>query len=135
MNVIDRAIEWMAPEHALRRMDARNRLQMIRRIKNSGYDESAASRKKNYGRGWNPANKSPQEDIDKNLPTLRARSRSLVTSAPLATSAIRTNRTNIVGSGIRPAPKIDFDRLNLSEEEAQRWQKNTQREFNVWAVS
>ena len=85
MNVIDRAIEWMAPEHALRRMDARNRLQMIRRIKNSGYDESAASRKKNYGRGWNPANKSPQEDIDKNLPTLRARSRSLVTSAPLAT--------------------------------------------------
>lgn len=135
MNAIDRAIEWMAPEHALRRMDARNRLQMIRKIKNSGYDESAASRKKNYGRGWNPANKSPQEDIDKNLPTLRARSRSLVTSAPLATSAIRTNRTNIVGSGIRPAPKIDFDRLNLSEGEAQRWQKNTQREFNVWAES
>lgn len=56
-------------------------------------------------------------------------------SAPLATSAVRTMRTNVVGSGLIPKPKIDSEFLKLSDEEAELWQKNTEKEFNIWAES
>lgn len=135
MNAVDRMMEVFFPCHALKRMDARTRLDMIHEIKNTGYSEGAASTKKHYGRGWNAISKSPQEDIDKNLPTMRMRSRNLVMTAPLATSAIRTNRTNVVGSGLRPKPKVDGKFLRLSDEEAESWQKKTEREFNIWAES
>lgn len=133
--MFDRIIEAVSPQLALRRADARNRLSVMRQIKNSGYSESGASIRKNYGRGWNAMSKSPQEDIDKNLPTLRMRSRNLFMTAPLATSAIRTNRTNVVGSGLRPKPKVDADILGLSVEQAEGWQKKTEKEFNIWAES
>ena len=41
---------------------------------------------------------SPKEDIDANNYTLRQRARMLYMAAPIATSAIRTNRTNVVAS-------------------------------------
>lgn len=135
MNVIDSLVEIVMPTQALKRMGARNHLEMIHRIKNSGYSEGGASTKKHYGRGWIASSKSPQEDIDKNLPTLRARSRNLVMTAPLAVSAIRTNRTNVVGSGLRPKPKIDGELLRLTDDEVKRWEKRTEKEFNVWAES
>lgn len=135
MELLDRMIEFVSPEKALRRADARNRLAFIRTMKNSGYSESGASTRKHYGRGWNAISKSPQEDIDKNLTTLRQRSRNLVMTAPLATSAIRTNRTNVVGSGLRPKPKVDSDILGLSDANAESWQKRTEKEFNLWAKS
>lgn len=97
MNIFDRVVEAVSPAAALRRETARWKLQSIRAFRNSGYDESGAARNKNSMRGWRAYSKTPQEDIDKNIPVLRQRSRSLYMSAPLAVSAIKTNRTNIVG--------------------------------------
>lgn len=135
MNVFDKAVEVVNPERALKRFDARIRLKTLKEIKDTGYSNSGASKKKNYGKGWSADSKSPQEDIDKNLPTLRVRSRDLMMSAPLATSAVRTMRTNVVGSGLIPKPKIDSDFLKLTDEEAEYWQKNTEKEFKIWAES
>ncbi len=56
-------------------------------------------------------------------------------TSPLAASAIRTNRTNVVGSGLRPKPKIDAEILGLADADAERWQKRTEKEFNIWAES
>ena len=69
-------------------------------------------------RGWLASSKTPQEDIDKNIPVLRQRSRSLFMSAPLAVSAIKTNRTNIVGEGLRLKSTIDADLLGMTMDEA-----------------
>lgn len=135
MNILDAMLEAVSPERALKRFDARSRLRMVKQMKNSGYSESGASRKKSYGKGWSANSRSPQEDIDKNLPTLRRRSRDLMMSAPLAMSAVKTMRTNVVGSGLIPKPKIDSEFLKMSDEEAEKWQKNTEREFNIWAES
>ncbi|RDY30329.1 phage portal protein [Lachnotalea glycerini] len=104
-------------------------------ITNSGYDESGASRTKNSMKGWNANSKSPQEDIDKNVSILRQRSRSLFTSAPIAVSAIKTSRTNIVGTGLRLRATVDADMLGMSHEKATEWNKKTQREFKLWADS
>lgn len=135
MNLIDRAIAAVNPEAALRRERARCNLGIIQRFRNSGYDESGASRSKNAMRGWDASSRSPQEDIDRNLDTLRQRSRSLMMSAPIAVSAIKTNRTNIVGVGLRARPTVDREVLGISEAEAKAWCKKTQREFELWAKS
>lgn len=132
---IDKMIEAISPSAALKREYDRKRLSFIKGISNSGYDESGASRSKNSMKGWNAISKSPQEDIDSNLGTLRQRARSLYTSAPIAVSALKTNRTNIVGMGLKVRPNIDAERLGLTHDQAAIWNKNTQREFEMWASS
>lgn len=135
MNIFDRAVEIVNPSAALRRETDRMKLKMLHQFQNSGYDESGAARNKNSMRGWRASSKSPQEDIDRNLPILRQRSRSLYMSAPLAVSAIKTNRTNIVGEGLGLKSTIDAGYLRMSPEAAAEWQRNTEREFKLWAES
>lgn len=135
MNIIDKFVEAVNPSAALRRQNDRIKLELIRSFKNSGYDESGASRNKNSMRGWLASSKSPQEDIDRNIPILRQRSRSLYMSAPLAVSAIKTNRTNIVGEGLRLKSTIDAAFLRMTPKVAAEWQRNTEREFELWADS
>ena len=135
MNIIDKMVEIVNPVAALRRTESRMRLEMARSFTNSGYDESGASRSKNSMKGWIANSRTPQEDIDKNLPTLRQRSRSLYMSAPLAVSAIKTNRTNIIGQGLRLKSAIDADFLGMSQEAARDWQRKAEREFELWSES
>ena len=135
MNFIDKLIENVSPRTALKRESDRWKLETIRSFRNSGYDESGASRSKNSMKGWKARSLTPQEDIDSNLPTLRQRSRSLFMSAPLATSAIKTNRTNIVGQGLRLKSTIDAEYLHMTHEQAEEWQRAAEREFGFWAKS
>ena len=50
-------------------------------------------------KGFNAPSGSAHEDIDFNNYTMRQRARMLYMAAPIATSAIKTNRTNVVASG------------------------------------
>ena len=135
MNIFDKIVEVVNPAAAVRREHDRFKLQTIRSIRNSGYDESGAARNKNSMRGWLASSKTPQEDIDKNIPILRQRSRSLYMSAPLAVSAIKTNRTNIIGEGLKLKSTIDAEFLKLTPEQATEWQQTAEREFKFWAGS
>lgn len=135
MNLIDKIVEAVSPSAALRREEARYKLRTVREVQNSGYDESGAARNKNSMRGWQASSKTPQEDIDRNIPVLRQRSRSLYMSAPLAVSAIKTNRTNIVGAGLRLKSTIDADFLGMTADEAAEWKRSAEREFELWAQS
>lgn len=76
---------------------------------------------------------SPREDIDYNNYTLRQRGRMLYMSAPIATSAIKTSRTNTIGMGLKLNPRIDRDILGLTAEQAEDWEKKTKAEFALWA--
>jgi len=110
-----------------------NKRDNVQRIINKGYSESGASVSKRAFKGFNVNSGSPNEDINYNNSTLRQRSRILLTSGGLALSAIKTNRTNIVGIGLYPKSRIDREYLKMSTEEAEAWQKNTEREFALWA--
>lgn len=57
----------------------------------------------------------------------------LYMAAPIATSAIKTNRTNVVGVGLKLKSRIDREVLGLTAEQAEAWQKTTEREFALWA--
>lgn len=135
MNIIDKFFEAVSPQIALHREEARFKLKTTKMFQNSGYDESGAARNKNSMRGWLASSKTPQEDIDKNLPVLRQRSRSLFMSAPLAVSAIKTNRTNVIGEGLKLKSTVDADFLGMTLEQAAEWQRNAEREFKLWAES
>lgn len=128
-------IATIAPRFALRREVARIRLNALRKFQNSGYGESGGSMKKKSLLGWLASSKSPQEDIDPHLHTLRQRSRDLYMSSPLGRSAISTKKTNVIGTGLRLKCRIDYKFLGLSEEEAQEWERNTEREFELFAMS
>ena len=60
---------------------------------------------------------SPKEDIDANNATLRQRARMLYMAAPIATSAIKTNRTNVIGVGLKLQSRIDREALGMDQEQ------------------
>lgn len=100
-----------------------------------GYSRHGASRTKKSLLGWLSKAGSPDEDVTANLATLRERSRDLYMGTPLATGALETLVTNVVGSGLRLNVQVDADALGLSEDEAEEWGRRTEREFALWADS
>lgn len=98
-----------------------------------GYSDAGASYQRRAMRGFNARSGSPNEDINFNNGTLRQRSRMLYMSAPLATSAVNTNRTKVVGSGLSLQCDIDFETLGLSPEQGKAWARQTEAEFRLWA--
>lgn len=102
---------------------------------NKGYSDAGASWHKRSTKGFRANSGSPAEDINDNNYTLRQRSRMLYMASPIATSAIKTNRTNVIGLGLQLKSRIDREALGLSAEQAGLWQKNVEREFRLWAGS
>ena len=90
---IDSVIATFAPQTALKRTTARKKMQIL----NSGYSNYGANTTKKALIGWNYAGGSAREDIHDNLSVLRQRSRDLYMGVPIATGAIKTMRTNVVG--------------------------------------
>lgn len=131
MNAIDRVISFISPEKALKRQAARRALQIL----NTGYSESGGSVRKKSMKGWRASSSSPQADIDMNLDTLRQRSRDLFMGGALGRSAIVTPRTNVIGAGLKLKCRIDYEFLGITREQADRWERNTEREFSLWANS
>lgn len=105
----------------------------VRRFNNKGYGDAGASWHKRSLKGFKAHSGSAQEDIDFSNLTMRQRARMLYMAAPLATSAIKTNRTNVIGSGLILSSKIDREFLKMTPEQAEAWQRNTEKEFSIWA--
>lgn len=107
-----------------------------RKFTNSGYGDHGASKSKKALIGWLPTSGSPKEDIDDNLETLRERSRDLyMGAAPIATGAIKTLRTNVIGSGLKLKSRLDTETLKISEEKAEELEKEIEKEFLLWSES
>ena len=99
----------------------------------SGYGSHGASYARKSLSAWITKGRSADEDIADNIETLRERSRDLFMGSPLATGAIKTVRTNVVGSGLALNAQIDAEFLGLSEDEARAWERNVEREWRLWA--
>lgn len=102
---------------------------------NKGYGEAGASYAKKALKGFIAASGSPREDIDAHNYTLRQRARMLYMAAPVATSAIKTNRTNVIGCGLQLKSRINRVKLGLTPEQAKEWQRKTEEEFELWAAN
>lgn len=105
------------------------------RPQNKGYSQSGASSTRRAMKGFLASSGAPHEDIDDNNHKLRQRARALYMAAPIATSAIKTNRTNVIGIGLIPKSRINRSVLGMSQEQADAWQDRTMQEFSLWANS
>lgn len=132
MNLLDRAIAAVSPERALQRESARRKLGLIQ---NSGYGNYGANHHKTSTAGWLDDGGSSREDIEDNLPTLRQRCRDLYMGVPLATGAVKTYRTSVVGEGLSVKPKINGAALGLTDEQAAETEQQILSEWSIWADS
>lgn len=114
-------------------METGKRAVVISPVLNKGYSHAGASHTKKSLKGFTVSSGSPVEDINANNYTLRQRSRMLYMSAPIATAALKRQRTNIVGAGLRLKATIDREALGMTQEQAEEWQRHTQAEFALWA--
>jgi lambda family phage portal protein len=124
-NTIDRIVNYFSPVKAARRQKARMALAF-----SGGY--TGASKTRRSLKEWMPDGYDADSDILPDLPTLRDRSRDMVRNMPLAAGAINTKVTNVVGTGLRLQSRIDRAMLNMTEEQADAWEINTEREFKLW---
>lgn len=129
-NLVDRAVRYFNPGRAQQRMQARLRMEAL-----SGGSYTGASKSRRSMSEWHTSSNSADADLLADMPMLRERSRDLVRNAPLATGAINTVVTNVIGTGLSLQSRIDREALGLSEEQASKWQKKTEREFRMWCES
>lgn len=127
-NLLDKAIAYLSPRLALQRMQQRAVLAL-----SGGYTGAKMDRAQLAA--WRTRAGSPESDLIPDLPKLRERSRDLARNAPVATGAIGTTVTHVVGTGLSCAPQIDAEFLGLDPEVAAAWQKDTRRRFKAWAKS
>ena len=99
----------------------------------AGYGNHGASTSKNAFLGWVIGGGSPDDDIDLNSATLRQRARDLDMGGGIPRAAVNTEKTTVVGVGLKPKPAIDYEALGMSEEAALEWKKIAKREFDFWA--
>ena len=109
MNIFDRAVAAVFPQTAVKRAAARRKLEIL----DSGYSNYGASHTKKGMIGWTYGGGSAKEDIQENLSTLRQRCRDLYMGVPLATGALKTCRTNVVGSGLKLKSQVDYEVLEI----------------------
>lgn len=102
-------------------------------VKASGYSHSGASQTKKAFKGFTVSSYSPAADINENNQTMRQRSRILYMSSPIATAALKRQRTNVVGSGLKLKSTINREALGMTPEAAEAWQKRVEAEFALWA--
>ena len=90
----DRLVEYFAPQLGVERRRARAILAMTGGYKGGRRDRRAL-------RNWRFKEASADADTLDDLPDLRARSRELVRNIPIATGAISTVVTNVIGDGLQ----------------------------------
>jgi lambda family phage portal protein len=98
-----------------------------------GYGASGAAWTTNATKGWAAQAGSPDSDIVLNLDLLRSRSRELYMGNPVAAAAINTQRIYCVGVGIKPLPKINGQRLGMTETAANDFDERWAEEWELWA--
>jgi lambda family phage portal protein len=123
--LFDKAIGYFDPVRGARRLRARMTLALA-----GGY--AGASKSKRSLKKWSTYGYDADSVILPDLPTLRERSRDLIRNNPIATGAINTKVTNVVGTGLKLQSRIDRGALNFTDEQADAWEAKTEREWRLF---
>ena len=130
-SLIDRAVAAISPRTALKRLAARHQWNIV--AESGGYVGARNDRRGTQN--WTARANSADADILPDLVTLRQRSRDLARNAPIAAGALNTSVTNVIGTGLKPTPRIDREMLGMSDEAADRWERDAARAWCMWSES
>lgn len=126
-NMVDRVVGYFSPESGVKRHRARQMMAL-----SGGYASNTKSRK-SLGNWSTSVGADADSDIIPDLQYLRDRSRDMSRNNSLASGAISTKVTSIVGTGLKLHSEIDYEFLGLSREEGEAWQVKAEREFSYWS--
>ena len=137
-SMLDRAIGYFAPELAARRLHARMQTAVASQFMASvsgggGYD--GGSRNRRETNSWIPFATDADTATLSDLNDLRSRCRDAVRNFPIATGAVNSTVTAVVGSGLTLQSTIDRSILKMTDDKAEEWQRGTEREFRLFADS
>jgi lambda family phage portal protein len=110
-----------------------NAFGLAREIAATGYGNYGANLTKNALIGWLFHGGDADADIGLNVQVLRERSRDAFMGVPLATGAIETLSTNVIGEGLYPAPNVDGEALGLDEATTADLNMELAEKFEWWA--
>jgi lambda family phage portal protein len=127
----DRVVEYFNPKTGLERL--RSRVVLATAVGQGGYEGGRRDRRGT--KLWRPQAGSADADTLPDLPDLRARTRDLARNVPLATGAIATKVTNVVGDGLQLQACIDAKTLGLTDEQADRAEQENEREWAAFCKS
>lgn len=99
----------------------------------TGYGNYGANVTKNSLAGWLWRGSDADGDIGLNVQILRERSRDAFMGIPLATGAIETIDTNVIGEGLYPAPNVDGEALGLTPKQTADLNTELAEKFEWWA--
>jgi lambda family phage portal protein len=125
--LLDRAIAQLSPALGIDRWQRRTQMAMAGV---GGYD--GGRRERRATKRWRPAEASPDADTLGDLPDLRARARDLARNVPIATGALSTRVTNVVGAGLALIASIDHETLGITEEAADAMEREQEKEFALF---
>jgi lambda family phage portal protein len=94
---------------------------------------TGASRSRRALAGWSVSSGDADADTLPYLEDLRERGRDIDRNNPIATGAINTKITSIVGTGLSLQPRISRDILGMTDEAATAWEHQTEAEFKLWS--
>lgn len=129
-NLLDKAVSLFSPSAGLSRLKSKAQLQYL---SDSGYLVAGGNRK--TLRGWQAPENTADRDILPVLSRARASSRDLFMNTAIGSGGLRRIVANAIGPGLRLQCRIDRNFLKLEEKEAAAWERNTEREFNLYAKS
>lgn len=131
-DALDKVIGWFSPEAGVRRLKAKTVMALY-----GGYTAARADRRQT--KAWQTMEGSADQVTLPDLPILRERSHDLYRNAPLATGAINTVVTNVVGTGLKVQSRIDREvlapYLGDNEDAFDAFERAAEREFRFWASS
>ena len=126
---VEKVLGIVAPNWALSRRTARQLLTVFNRASYRGASRDETKQ------NWNPPTLSADATLYGEIEPLRNRCRDLALNNPIAAGAIDTRTRNIVGTGIKPQSRINFERAGITEEQAAKLQRDIEYEFERWCKS
>lgn len=128
-SALDNLIAVFSPKRAAQRLAWRTQYAAL----GGGYKGARRDRRATYG--LNRDEGSADSQILPDLPDLRAASQELVRNFPLATGALNTKVTSVIGSGLRVRSEVDAEYLGLDDDQKESIETELERVFNRWAGS
>lgn len=129
--LVDRVVGYFAPGLALSML--RDRTMLSAYTGTGGF--KGGKRDRRATRNWRPGTGSADADLLPELEDLRGRSRDLARNLPIATGAIQTNKTHVVGDGLVLNAQCKRDVLGISEEQAAAFNKRAEAEWALFCKS
>jgi lambda family phage portal protein len=126
--IYEKAMAYIAPSYAGKVYKSRCALAMV-----DSYKGASKSRRNMVN--YNVKGGDFDSDVLPELQDLRERSEDLYRNDMLASGAINTKVTSIVGRGLTAQSRIDADFLGLTEEQADTWEAKADREWALWSES